>query len=155
MDISIWITRPASPQLPIYLSYHIPDLSTEKHVPVLQRFFHIVIGELSGGFADTLVDLARQLWDSMVAHCTRREYASRTAKATWVDLAHPLIRHNDNDPSCGPSSFCLLLFLGFSAYQSARKPFGGAHSLLETFWLTIVVLVNFCELIPPHHCSVV
>lgn len=46
-----------------------PAHLTEEHVPVLQWFFHLFIDEPSGGLPSTPVDVARQLWDLMDAHC--------------------------------------------------------------------------------------
>lgn len=71
---------------------------------MLQRFFHFVIGEPSGCFAGPPADLARQIWDLMEAHRTRRKYARHRTKAAWVDLVHAPARRNENDPSRGPSS---------------------------------------------------
>lgn len=57
LDISIQITRPASPQLVESPSDDAPDFLTEKRVPMLQRFFHLVIGESSCGFPGTPAEL--------------------------------------------------------------------------------------------------
>lgn len=56
---------------------------------MLRRFFHLVVGEPFGGFAGTLVDLGRQLWDFMKAYCTRREYASRRQKLPRLTMSIP------------------------------------------------------------------
>lgn len=89
LHISVRATRPASPQLPKALRNDVPDLLTEEHVPLLRRFFRLVIGRSSNDFACTLAKLARQLWDLMEAHRTCREYSTRTVKAASVDLVSP------------------------------------------------------------------
>lgn len=63
VEISIDNIRPASLQLPKPLGENAPVHLTEKHVSVMLRVLGLVIGEPSGAFASTTVDLARQLWD--------------------------------------------------------------------------------------------
>lgn len=101
LDIFNQTIRPSSTQLSKHHSDDSPDLLKEKHVPVLQRFYHSVIGEPTGGFADTSTNLACQLWDLMEAHCAQREYTRCTVPASWVDLGRPPVRRDKDDPSHG------------------------------------------------------
>lgn len=91
-DISIWTTRPAYLRLLKPLRDDSPDLSAEEHVPVLQRFFNLVIDKPSRGFVGTLADLALQFWDLMEAYCARRDYSSRVAKDSCVNVFHLPVR---------------------------------------------------------------
>lgn len=94
-------SQPASTQQSSSLSNDAPDLLTKEHVPFLQQFFHLVVGEPAGGLAGTPTTLTRKSWHLMEAYCARREYALRTAPASWVDLVHPRVCRDVNDLSRG------------------------------------------------------
>lgn len=103
LGVLIWPTQPASFLFPKPFNDVVADVLTEERVPVLRQFFSFDIGERSGGFAGTPADLACQGWDLKKAYNSRRKYASRMEKAAWDDVVHLPVRHDDYDPSRGPS----------------------------------------------------
>lgn len=61
LDVANDASRPVPIRLAHSLREDAPDTLTDEHVPVSQRFFHLVAGKSAGGFSGFPADLARQM----------------------------------------------------------------------------------------------
>lgn len=104
MNLSKAALRPAQTQLPKPLCEDTPDILTVEPMPVVQRFFHLVVGELAGGFAGSPVDLSRQVLNITEACYDCREFVRRMAKAFWLKFIDDLSSRAANDSSPVPTS---------------------------------------------------
>lgn len=73
LDIFSCSPQPAFTQGPKFSYHDAFELLTKEHVPVLQLFIHLLIGEPFGGFVGTPTSLAPQLRNAMKANCAQRE----------------------------------------------------------------------------------